>query len=89
MSLLAWIIVGLVAGFLAKTVMPVSSGEPSGFLGTMLLGIVGAVVGGWVWNIVLGRSGATGVDIGSIFVAFIGAIIVLGLLRVFNRHGVA
>lgn len=85
MNWLAWIVVGLVAGFLAKLVMPGSRDEPSGFLGTMLLGIVGAVLGGWVWNLILNRPGATGVDIGSIFVAFIGSIIVIGLLRMFDR----
>lgn len=85
MSFLAWIIVGIVAGFLAKVVMPGTRDEPSGFLGTMLLGIVGAVVGGWVWNIALGKPGATGIDIGSIFVAFVGSIIVIALLRLFTR----
>jgi len=85
MGILAWIIVGVVAGFLAKLVMPGTRDEPSGFLGTMLLGIVGAVVGGWVWNLVLGRPGATGIDIGSIFVAFIGSVIVISLLRLFDR----
>ena len=86
MGILAWIIVGVVAGFLAKLVMPGTRDEPSGFLGTMLLGIVGAVIGGWVWNLVLGRPGATGVDIGSIFVAFVGSVIVISLLRLFDRN---
>lgn len=85
MSILAYIVVGLIAGFLAKMVMPGTRNEPGGFLGTMLLGIVGAVIGGWTWNIVLNRQGATGVDIGSIFVAFVGSVIVIGLLRLFNR----
>ena len=85
MGLLAWIIVGVVAGFLAKWVMPGTRDEPSGFLGTMLLGIVGAVIGGWVWNLVLGRPGATGIDVGSIFVAFIGSVIVISVLRLFDR----
>jgi uncharacterized membrane protein YeaQ/YmgE (transglycosylase-associated protein family) len=87
MSFLAYIIVGLVAGFLAKMIMPGTRNEPSGFLGTMLLGIVGAVIGGWTWNLFLNRQGATGVDLGSIFVAFIGSCIVIGLLRLFNRSG--
>jgi uncharacterized membrane protein YeaQ/YmgE (transglycosylase-associated protein family) len=87
MGILAYIIVGLIAGFLAKLVMPGTRNEPAGFLGTMLLGIVGAVVGGWTWNIFLNRPGATGVDAGSIFVAFIGSVIVIGLLRLFNRTG--
>lgn len=86
MGILAWIIVGVVAGFLAKLVMPGTRDEPSGFLGTMLLGIVGAVIGGWVWNLALGRAGATGIDLGSIFVAFVGSIIVISVLRLFDRR---
>ena len=86
MSWLAWIIVGLIAGFLAKLVMPGTKDEPSGFLGTMLLGIVGAVVGGWCWNLFLNRPGATGVDIGSIVVAFVGSCLVIGLMRLFDRR---
>lgn len=89
MSWLAWIIVGLVAGFLAKLIMPGTKDEPSGFLGTMLLGIVGAVVGGWVWNLFLNRPGATGVDLGSIFVAFVGSVIVISLLRLFTRNRIS
>jgi uncharacterized membrane protein YeaQ/YmgE (transglycosylase-associated protein family) len=89
MGIIAWIVVGLIAGFLAKLDMPGGSNEPSGWLGTMLLGIVGAVLGGWVWNIVLARPGATGIDIGSIFVAFIGSCLLIGLLRLFSRRGVA
>jgi uncharacterized membrane protein YeaQ/YmgE (transglycosylase-associated protein family) len=85
MSIVAYIVVGLIAGFLAKLIMPGARNEPAGFLGTMLLGIVGAVVGGWTWNIFLNRSGATGIDAGSIFVAFIGSCIVIGLLRLFSR----
>jgi len=89
MGLLSWIIVGLIAGFLAKFVMPGTRDEPSGFLGTMLLGIVGAVVGGWVWNLFLNRPGATGIDIGSIIVALVGSCIVIGLMRLFSRRTIA
>ncbi len=89
MSWIAWIVVGLVAGFLAKLVMPGTRDEPSGFLGTLILGIVGAVLGGWIWNLVLNRPGATGIDIGSIFVAFVGSIILIGLLRLFDRRTIS
>ena len=75
MSILAWIVVGLVAGWLAKMVVP--GREPGGLLATTLIGIVGAVVGGWIWNVAFSRTGATGFDLGSIFVAFIGAVVVL------------
>jgi uncharacterized membrane protein YeaQ/YmgE (transglycosylase-associated protein family) len=85
MSFLAYIIVGLLAGVLAKMVMPGTRNEPSGFLGTILLGIVGAVVGGWTWSLLFGGAGATGVNIASIFVALLGSCIVIGLLRLFSR----
>lgn len=89
MSWIAYIIVGLIAGFLAKFVMPGTKDEPSGFLSTMLLGIVGAVVGGWIWNLAFNRVGATGIDIASVFVAFVGSIVVIGLLRLFTRNRIA
>ena len=86
MSFLAWIIVGLAAGFLAKMVMPGAKDEPSGFLGTLILGVVGAVVGGWIWSIALNQPGATGIDIPSIFVAFVGSAVVIALLRMFDSR---
>lgn len=89
MSILAWIVVGVVAGFLAKWVMPGSRDEPSSFIGTMLLGIVGAVVGGWIWNLFLNRPGATGVDFGSIIVALVGSVVVIGLMRLFDRRTIS
>ena len=85
MSIVAWIIVGVVAGFLAKVIMPGTRDEPGGFLGTMLLGIVGAVVGGWVWNIAFNSVGATGINLPSILVALVGACIVIAIARLFDR----
>lgn len=84
MGIIAWIVVGLIAGFLAKLVMPGTSNEPSGWLGTIFLGIVGAVLGGWIWRLVLHEPGATGIDIGSIIVAFVGSCILIALLRLFS-----
>ena len=86
MSIIAYIIVGLIAGFLAKMVMPGTRDEPSGFLMTMVLGIVGAVLGGWVWNLVLNQPTSMAVSIGSILVAFVGSCIVIGVMRLFT-HG--
>ncbi|MCC6731496.1 MAG: GlsB/YeaQ/YmgE family stress response membrane protein [Chthonomonadales bacterium] len=88
MSLIAWIVVGLVVGFLAKLVMPDTEDASGGLLGTLILGVVGAVIGGWIWNIALNQPGTTGIDIGSIFIAFIGAIILIGVLRLFTRRGI-
>jgi len=84
MTWVAWIIVGLVAGFLAKVIMPGTRDEPAGFLGTMLLGIVGAVIGGWIWNLAFNQVGATGINLPSIIVAFVGSCILIGLLRLFS-----
>jgi uncharacterized membrane protein YeaQ/YmgE (transglycosylase-associated protein family) len=78
MTIMAWIIVGIVAGWLAKRVIP---GEgPAGVLGDLVIGIVGAIAGGWIFNY-FGHTGATGVNLGSIVVAFVGAVVVLWLMR--------
>ena len=84
-QILAWIIVGLLAGFLAKLVMPDTEDEPSGFFGTIVLGIVGAVVGGWIWLLLLNEPGLRGIDFGSLLVAFMGSVIVIALLNMFAR----
>jgi uncharacterized membrane protein YeaQ/YmgE (transglycosylase-associated protein family) len=75
MGIFAWIVVGLIAGFIAKALVP--GREPGGFLATTAIGIVGALVGGFLWNALFNRAGATGVNLGSIFVAVVGAIVVL------------
>ncbi|MBV8748166.1 MAG: GlsB/YeaQ/YmgE family stress response membrane protein [Candidatus Eremiobacteraeota bacterium] len=78
MDLLSWLIVGLVAGFLAKYVVP---GEgPGGILGDLIIGIIGAFIGGWVFN-AFGHTGTTGLNLWSILVAFVGAVILLFILR--------
>ena len=53
--------------------------KPGGFLATTAIGIVGAIIGGWVWNVAFHQAGATGIDFGSILVAFVGACILLVL----------
>jgi uncharacterized membrane protein YeaQ/YmgE (transglycosylase-associated protein family) len=77
MSLLTWIIVGLVAGVLASLVM---GGTGYGLIGDIIIGIVGAFVGGWIMSR-LGTSSPFGGLAGVIFVAFIGADVLLFLLR--------
>ena len=75
MGILAWIFVGLIAGFLASKVVN-RSGE--GFMRDVLLGIVGAIVGGWIF-IAMGQAGVSGVNLYSILVAFVGGVVVLVL----------
>jgi uncharacterized membrane protein YeaQ/YmgE (transglycosylase-associated protein family) len=77
-GILTWIIVGLIAGALGKLIMP--GDDPGGIIVTILLGIVGAFVGGFVFNL-LGGAGVTGFNLGSILVATVGAIIVLAIYR--------
>jgi uncharacterized membrane protein YeaQ/YmgE (transglycosylase-associated protein family) len=81
MDLLTWIIVGLVAGVLASMVM---GGTGYGLLGDIIIGIVGAFVGGWIFR-QLGVASPVGGLPGVILVAFIGAVVLLFLLRVLRR----
>ena len=77
MSVLAWIVVGLVAGVLASLVM---GGTGYGIIGDIVIGIVGAFVGGWLFT-TLGISSPIAGMGGTIFVAFIGAVVLLLILR--------
>lgn len=79
-SLIWWLIIGLIAGFLASVVM---RGGGYGIIGDIIAGVVGAFIGGWLFG-VLGISIGSGV-VGSIIVAFIGACILIGILRLFSR----
>jgi uncharacterized membrane protein YeaQ/YmgE (transglycosylase-associated protein family) len=76
MGFFSWIILGLIAGALGKLLMPGKQG--GGWFVTMLLGIVGAFVGGWIGTLV-GFGSVTGVNIGSIATAAVGALIVLAV----------
>jgi uncharacterized membrane protein YeaQ/YmgE (transglycosylase-associated protein family) len=82
MSILAWIVLGLISGFIASKVIN-KTGE--GLIVDILLGIVGAFVGGWLFTR-LGYSGVTGLNIYSMVVAVIGAIIVLLLYHMVFRR---
>ena len=79
-GLLYWIVVGLIAGWLAGKVM---KGGGYGVLMDIILGILGGVVGGWVFGML--GVGAGGGLIGSIIVAFIGAVILVALTRAVRR----
>lgn len=84
MDILTWLIVGLVAGVLASLVM---GGTGYGIVGDIIIGIVGAFVGGWLFA-QLGVATPFGGLAGTIFVAFIGAIVLLFILRLI-RGGTA
>jgi uncharacterized membrane protein YeaQ/YmgE (transglycosylase-associated protein family) len=79
-GLLWWIIVGLIAGVLASFVM----GGGFGIIGDIIIGIVGAFIGGWIFS-VLGVGTPFGGLAGTIFVAFVGAVVLLFLIRLVRR----
>ena len=81
MSILAWVVLGLIAGFIASKIVN-KSGE--GILLDIVLGIVGALVGGYVFQM-FGHSGVTGVNIYSLFVAVIGAVLFLVIYHALRR----
>ncbi len=79
MGILSWIVLGLVAGAIAKLLMP--GKDPGGWIVTMLLGIVGAVVGGWIGNVLWGSQGVSGFNLSSIGLAVLGAVVLLIIYR--------
>lgn len=81
MSFLAWILLGLVAGFVGSKIVN-KRGE--GLLIDILLGVVGAVVGGWLFN-QFGEAGVTGLNLYSLVVAVVGAILVLVIYHAIRR----
>jgi uncharacterized membrane protein YeaQ/YmgE (transglycosylase-associated protein family) len=82
MSILAWIVVGVIAGFIASKLVNRTGGN---LVLDLVLGIVGAVVGGFVFN-QFGAAGASGVNLYSIGVAIVGAIIVLLIYHAVTRR---
>lgn len=84
MGILTWIVVGLIAGALAKLIMP--GPDKGGWILTIVLGIVGAFVGGFVGGLLgLGGAQATGFNISTLLTATGGAIVVLFLYRTFSK----
>jgi uncharacterized membrane protein YeaQ/YmgE (transglycosylase-associated protein family) len=82
MGILAWIVVGLVAGWLASQVM---RGGGYGLIGDIILGAVGAVIGGFLATTFLHMPDAVnGINVTSILVAFVGAVILLAVLRMIS-----
>ena len=82
MGLLSWIIVGLIAGFLAGQVM---RGSGHGLIGDIIVGAVGAVIGGFLAANLLNMPDAVnGINVTSILVAFVGAVILIALLRLIS-----
>jgi uncharacterized membrane protein YeaQ/YmgE (transglycosylase-associated protein family) len=82
-TVLLWAVIGLIAGWLASAIV----GGPFGLIGDIVVGIVGAFIGSFVFR-ALGIGSPFGGMAGTIFVAFIGAIVLLLLLRLFRRSAI-
>lgn len=77
MGIIAWIVLGAIAGFIASLIM----GSREGVIMTVVLGIVGAVVGGFIAGTLLHAADVTGLNVESIVVAVLGAIVVIAIAR--------
>ncbi|HEY7781901.1 MAG TPA: GlsB/YeaQ/YmgE family stress response membrane protein [Ktedonobacterales bacterium] len=83
MNILAWIIIGGLAGLLAGVVI---RGSGLGIVGDIILGIVGAFVGGVIFSL-FGSTGFTGFNLWSLLVAFVGAVVLLLIVKAINGSG--
>jgi uncharacterized membrane protein YeaQ/YmgE (transglycosylase-associated protein family) len=82
MSFLAWIVLGLIAGFIGSKLV---NRRGEGILLDILLGVVGAFAGGWLFHI-FGASGVSGLNLYSLFVAVIGSVVLLVIYHLFRRR---
>lgn len=80
MNILLWIVLGAVAGWLASLVVK----SQQGLLIDIVVGIVGALLGGWIFGM-FGAAGVTGFNFYSLLVAFVGAVVLLAILRAIRR----
>ena len=79
MGIISWIVFGLIAGIIAKLIMP--GRDPGGCIITMLLGVAGAFVGGFLYRLFSGREVFFQFDLGSMVVAVLGAVVILAIYR--------
>ncbi len=79
MSILSWIVVGLIAGWLAGLIM---KGRGYGCLGDIVVGILGALLGGFLATLVFGGDFVTGINLATILVALVGSIVLIWLVRI-------
>jgi uncharacterized membrane protein YeaQ/YmgE (transglycosylase-associated protein family) len=84
MGILTWLVLGLVAGWLAGQFMR----GGYGLVGDIVLGIVGAIVGGFLSGLILGRDMVTGFNLESVLVAFLGAVVLIAVSRLFTGRRV-
>ena len=79
MSILSWLIVGLIAGWLAGTIM---KGRGYGLVGDIVVGVLGALLGGFLATLLFGGDYVTGLNLGTLLVALVGSIVLIWLVRI-------
>lgn len=85
MGMVAYTLIGLLVGTLVKKWGRSHSDKTEGLFGTNVLSVVGAVTGGWSWNLLLGNGHPTGLDLSSVFAATLGALLTLSILYVIHH----
>ncbi|MEO8609557.1 MAG: GlsB/YeaQ/YmgE family stress response membrane protein [Chloroflexota bacterium] len=83
MNIIVWIVVGAIAGWLASIVM--KTNRQQGLVQDIIIGIVGAFIGGFILNVLGVGGGVSGLNIASILTAFIGAVVLIAILRAVRR----
>jgi len=78
MSIIAWLVVGLIAGWIANMIMSSGAG---GLLADLVIGVLGAIIGGFVVGLITGADYTSGINIPTILVSIVGAIILIGAYR--------
>jgi uncharacterized membrane protein YeaQ/YmgE (transglycosylase-associated protein family) len=86
MSIVGWVVLGLIAGWLAGQFM---RGGGYGIIGDIVLGILGAMLGGWVTSVLLGRDMVSGFNIESLIVSVLGAVVLIAISRLFTGRRVS
>jgi uncharacterized membrane protein YeaQ/YmgE (transglycosylase-associated protein family) len=81
MSIIAWIVLGLISGFIGSQIV---KGQGEGVVGDIIVGVVGALVGGFLFNLI-GATGITGFNLWSLFVAVIGSVVLLFAYHAIRR----
>ena len=81
MTIIAWIVLGLVAGWLAGMIM---RGGGYGLIGDIILGILGAIIGGWLWGLITHEDVMLGFNLPSLLIAVLGAVVLIGISRLFS-----
>ena len=84
MGILSWFVVGLIAGVLAKLIVP--GKDPGGIIVTIAIGVVGAIVAGFVTSLILGHDYVSGINFTTIIVATLGAILLLIVYRLVKQQ---